>query len=227
MENLQSGSQSVNLLTTNDKYNYLNGGILRKFSQTEFFESFVGTGIGLDYYGWIFIPPHCLSNKCKVHMVFHGSNGGVSSFVQRGFIDILENGYIQYGMANNIIMIFPQAKVELLNAEYKWNIEGYLQIPPLTGTLMNILGIVEPWLEPQVTNESIQMKAFLKMFERVCEPKDDSVYSYEDNVEINYLKMNQDQRDNVQKEVNWNHIWELVWQVIWYQKPERLFELQW
>lgn len=116
----------MNLLTVNDKYNYVNGGVFRKFSQTEFFESFVGTGIGLDYYGWVFIPNACLSKSCKVHMTFHGSNGGVSALIQWGFDDMLTNGALQYATSTETIMIFPQAKVELFNPEFKWNIEGYL-----------------------------------------------------------------------------------------------------
>lgn len=83
---------------------------------------------------------------------------------------------------------------------------------------MNILGIVEPYLESTTTNHDIQNNAFLKMFERVSQPKDDSKYTYDDTVEINYLKKSAKEKIEVQKEINWNHIPELIWQNLNYWK---------
>lgn len=64
------------------------------------------------------------------------------------------------------------------------------------------MGIVEPWLEPMSTKDSIQMRSFMKMFERVSQPKDDSMYSYVDNVEVNYVKKTDAERAAVQVGIN-------------------------
>lgn len=126
LENLVSGSESVTLLSTGDKFNYLTAGVLRKFSQTEFSEEAVWGSEDLDYYGWVWIPNACLSKQCKVHVVFHGCGGGVSSIGQRGFKDILEMGALQYGTSLDLIVIFPQVKVGIFNPEFCWNSNGHL-----------------------------------------------------------------------------------------------------
>lgn len=94
-ENLLTGSESVTLLNPNtEAENYLNAGVLRKFSQTEFSEELIGFSEDIDYDGYVWIPNACLSKQCKVHMVFHGCGGGISSITQTAFKGFLEIGWL-------------------------------------------------------------------------------------------------------------------------------------
>jgi len=62
LENLKTGAVgTVNLLTDANKLDYVGNGVLRKFSQTEFSEAFIGTNINLDDYGYVWIPNACLN----------------------------------------------------------------------------------------------------------------------------------------------------------------------
>lgn len=77
--------------------------------------------------------------------------------------------------------------------------------------MWDYLGIVEPWLEPMATKDSIQMRSIIKMFERVSQAKDETAYTYADTVDINYVKKTAGQQRTVQIELNQVHFFELVW----------------
>lgn len=125
-ENALNGAESVTLLTSSDSANYENGGVLRKFSQWEFVDEFVGLEVDLDYYGYVWIPNACLSKSCKVHMRFHGCSGGISTIFQSGFRSILMEGTLQYGMSLDMIVIYPMAKVGWKNMKFCWNSNNHL-----------------------------------------------------------------------------------------------------
>lgn len=95
-------------------------GTLQKFSQTEFFAS---SSAGLDDNGFVYIPPGCSSaNKCKLHVVFHSCNQ------QIGKIDdvFAQNaGFNQVADLNNIIVLYPQAKLSLSNPNGCFDWWGY------------------------------------------------------------------------------------------------------
>lgn len=63
LENLPTNPvSSVTLLTDSDSENYVNGGVLRKFSQKEFAEEGLWETDGLAEYGMVWIPNYCLTN---------------------------------------------------------------------------------------------------------------------------------------------------------------------
>lgn len=226
LENLQKNAVgSVSLLTSGDRFNYENCGVLRKFSQTEFSEAFLGFNIGLDDYGWIFIPNACLTKQCKAHMFFHGSGGSVSSIRNTGFVDILDMGGLQYGCSLDLIVIYPMVRSTfLLNPTNSWNSLGFLQLK--SQEVFGYFRIMLPFLEPMATKESIQQRLFMRIFERVSEPKDEKKFSYEDNDKINYIKMSTEQREDVQAEINRNHFWELFGQMFFFEAWDTFSDLK-
>ena len=47
-------------------------GVLKEFSQSEFFEASIFEDIGLDEVGYIFYPEKCIKKSCKLHIHLHG-----------------------------------------------------------------------------------------------------------------------------------------------------------
>ena len=76
-----------------------------------------------------------------------------------------EHGFTQYASANNIIMIYPQAKWSIINTKLCFNGDADLNLKwPYVW-----MGIGLKWAElvAPATKDDVQIRAFMKMFERV------------------------------------------------------------
>lgn len=78
-------------------------------------------------------------------MTFHGSGGSMSCSGQSGLNRMLYGGFLQYGYSENIIMLFPQAAVNLYNTRCTWYADGYNSFASSEG--FNVLGISQPYLQ--------------------------------------------------------------------------------
>jgi len=57
-----------------------------------------------------------VKQKCKVHVSFHGCLGEVHNFLLGDDIrwrDTLRSGWNEYASSNDIIMIYPQARLDI------------------------------------------------------------------------------------------------------------------
>lgn len=110
---------------------------------------------GLLRRGWVYYPNNCKTagSNCKVHMAMHGCGGAsVTKIGLTGEIwPFMKNyGYLHYAAANDIIMIFPQARQDPL---YQ------------VGECFDFQGKIH-W-DLSYTKESPQMRALKRMFDRV------------------------------------------------------------
>lgn len=147
-------SVTVNAATTSTDWKNL--GVFREFDQTEFIDAMIPfEQHGLLKRGWVYYPNTCKTagSNCKVHMALHGCGGAsVTKIGLTGEIwPFMKNyGYMHYAAANNIIMIFPQAKQDLFF---------------LVGECFDFQGKIH-W-DLSYTKESPQMRALKRMFDRV------------------------------------------------------------
>lgn len=95
-------------------------------------------------------------------MTLHGCLGNVNGL--GGFYDIQTSGWTQYAAANDLIIIFPQARWSLINPYACFDFIGYTS-----------------WFSTDyMTKNGAQMKALKAMIDRVTEPRDPS-YDYTSN----------------------------------------------
>jgi len=62
--------------------------------------------ISMDDAGYVYIPKACESERCRVHVAFHGCRQGIS-FVQEQFVR--DAGYNRWADAYRLIVLYPQA----------------------------------------------------------------------------------------------------------------------
>ncbi|MFZ1389242.1 MAG: PHB depolymerase family esterase [Thiolinea sp.] len=95
---------------------------LSSFNQQEFFSA-SDKSISLHQNAHIYIPSVCESGQsCKLHIALHGclqSEGLV------GDAFYTKAGYNEWAEANNIVVLYPQAKVSLGNPQACWDWWGY------------------------------------------------------------------------------------------------------
>ncbi|CAL8091462.1 unnamed protein product [Orchesella dallaii] len=139
---------------------------LYRFSQSEFLpkNAFGFASIPMEQYGYIYIPPRCEANSsfCSLHVAFHGCStiqlfGGVPWHITC-------SGYLEVAAANNIIVLFPQAAIQLSDPySYLgcWDFVGY------TGELYG-------------TKRGSQVRSVIKMISRIMTPprEDFDYYDY-------------------------------------------------
>jgi len=130
--------------------------ILRDFNQNEFFDDNDANKYGLDDNGYIFIPSECGDGikECHLHVHFHGCNME-SGLIGDGYIQT--SGLLSLGEANNIVMLFPQIKHDVLqgNPYGCWDWWGYLGLTDYTGY-------------NYATKHGEQMAGVTKMIEKVA-----------------------------------------------------------
>lgn len=56
-------------------------------------------------YGFIYVPNHCLRNKCKLHIFIHDCT--MSAGIYETLI-IRKTGLLEHAAANNFVVLFPQ-----------------------------------------------------------------------------------------------------------------------
>ncbi|WP_321900733.1 extracellular catalytic domain type 2 short-chain-length polyhydroxyalkanoate depolymerase [Paraburkholderia tropica] len=102
----------------------LNGELL-DFDQTEFFQ---GGRTGLADVGHVYIPADCLTQTCRVHVVFHGCTQEDSRLGDRFFTT---TGYNQIADSNRIIVLYPQIRTDnRRNPKGCWDFWGYTSDDP-------------------------------------------------------------------------------------------------
>ena len=138
-------------------------GVLKKFQQSEFLDTWVWETDGLAPYGYVYYPYKCYdgSTKCKVHMYLHGCTQTVDG-PWLAFDEIYYGGWLEYAAANDLIMLMPQARNHWFNPMECFEATNYNQ-----------------WWDDKtfITKNGIQMQALKKMLERVTEPRSGS-YNY-------------------------------------------------
>jgi len=130
--------------------------ILSDFNQNEFFEDNDANKHGLDDSGYIFIPSQCENGntECHLHVHFHGCNME-SGLIGDGYIQ--RSGFLSLGQANNIVLLFPQIKHNILqgNPYGCWDWWGYL-------------GLEDYFSYTYATKNGTQMAGVAKMIEKVA-----------------------------------------------------------
>lgn len=118
LTNLKTGSVPASDWAPADT-DFRNKGVMKKFNQKEFVDTYVWQLDGLAPYGYIFYPYQCYdgSRSCKVHMYFHGGASAVDGALL-GFDVLLYGGWYEYAAANDIILIQPQARTHFLLNPY-------------------------------------------------------------------------------------------------------------
>jgi poly(3-hydroxybutyrate) depolymerase len=122
-------------------------GPLQSFDQ----RPFGGGGISLDDEGYVYIPKACESERCRIHVVFHGCRQGRAEVGERF---AREAGYNRWAEANRIIVLYPQVvpRRAPYNPNGCWDWWGY------TGPDYH-------------TQKGAQIRAVKAMLDRLSEPR--------------------------------------------------------
>lgn len=99
-------------------------GTLYKFNQDEFIQPQWGNSYSFDHSGFIYVPSACAdkTQKCKLHVVFHGCLMGRHNIHDKF---VLHAGYNEVADLNNIIILYPQITISVLDAFGCWDWFGY------------------------------------------------------------------------------------------------------
>ena len=109
---------------------WIEKGNLIKFNQWEFVAGYeAGWGFvaraesGLEEYGWLYYPDHCIGGGCNLGVFLHGCFQKAIDYAYKTGIDndllIDQSGWSQIGYENDIVLLFPQV------AEGCWNVHGF------------------------------------------------------------------------------------------------------
>jgi hypothetical protein len=123
-------------------------GRLASFDQ----KPFGAYSIGMDDEGLVYIPKSCESERCRVHVAFHGCRQGRVAIKDQF---AREAGYNRWADTNRIIVLYPQAiprRLWLYNPRGCWDWWGY------TG-------------QGYPTKEGAQIRAVKAMLERLSAPR--------------------------------------------------------
>ncbi len=80
-------------------------GQLVRFDQPPFADGDAGA-ISMDDAGYLYVPGRCRSERCRVHVAFHGCRQGAAEIGERF---VREAGYNRWADANGLIVLYPQA----------------------------------------------------------------------------------------------------------------------
>jgi len=123
-------------------------GRLQTFDQ----KPFGGYEVSMDDEGYLYVPKDCETQRCRVHVAFHGCLQGKSA-VKDAFVR--EAGYNRWADTNRIIVLYPQAIARfwwVYNPNGCWDWWGY------TGAQYH-------------TRDGAQIRAVMAMLERLSEPR--------------------------------------------------------
>ncbi|HKQ27024.1 MAG TPA: PHB depolymerase family esterase [Burkholderiales bacterium] len=124
------------------------GGRLARFDQA----AFGGHDISMDDEGFVYIPKVCESQRCRVHVAFHGCRQGREAIKDQF---AREAGYNRWADSNRVIVLYPQVITRswpTYNPNGCWDWWGY------TGAQYH-------------TKEGAQIRAVKGMLERLSAPK--------------------------------------------------------
>lgn len=88
----------------------LDDGQLVKFDQTKYITGdYTASSAGMYDYGYMYVPDQCADSdsNCKIHVAFHGCEQTIDDI---GDVYVRETGYNRWAAANDIIVLYPQAK---------------------------------------------------------------------------------------------------------------------
>jgi len=80
-----------------------NGRLLR-FDQTGYAEG-DARGIAMDDTGFVYVPQRCATERCRIHVAFHGCRQGAAEIGERF---VRETGYNRWADTNGLIVLYPQ-----------------------------------------------------------------------------------------------------------------------
>jgi len=122
-------------------------GRLVSFDQREFGASH---GVSMAELGYVYVPSMCASERCRVHVAFHGCRQGAEQIGERFVRDA---GYNRWADTNRLIVLYPQASARYVfwtfNPRGCWDWWGY------TGSRY-------------ATKEAPQIRAVMAMVERLA-----------------------------------------------------------
>jgi poly(3-hydroxybutyrate) depolymerase len=124
------------------------GGRLVQFDQ----KPFGSHDISMDDEGYVYIPKACDSERCRIHVAFHGCRQG-AALIKDQFVR--EAGYNRWADSNHLIVLYPQAIVRYwptLNPRGCWDWWGYTNAD-------------------YPTREGAQIRAVKAMLERLSAPR--------------------------------------------------------
>jgi poly(3-hydroxybutyrate) depolymerase len=82
--------------------------------------------ISLDENGFLYVPQRCATERCRVHVVFHGCRQGAAEIGERF---VREAGYNRWAESNGLIVLYPQAikrySPSVFNPRGCWDWWGY------------------------------------------------------------------------------------------------------
>lgn len=120
------------------------------FDQQEFGAS---SAISMAQTGYVYVPPACEKESCRVHVAFHGCRQGADQIGERF---VREAGYNRWADSNRLIILYPQAVPRyvwwIFNPRGCWDWWGY------TGSRY-------------ATKEGPQIRAVVAMVERLGQPR--------------------------------------------------------
>jgi poly(3-hydroxybutyrate) depolymerase len=102
--------------------------------------------------GFVYVPPACRTQRCKVHVAFHGCRQTTDDIEERF---VREAGYNGWAEANRLIVLYPQAIKRywgIYNPRGCWDWWGY------TGA-------------QYATKEGAQVRAVKSMLDRLSAPR--------------------------------------------------------
>jgi poly(3-hydroxybutyrate) depolymerase len=93
-------------------------GQLLKFTQ----RPFDPTGKALSEVGYVYVPAVCTTDRCKIHVAFHGCLQDAAEIGERY---ARTTGYNELADSNHIIVLYPQVAAPFTNPEACWDFWGY------------------------------------------------------------------------------------------------------
>jgi len=136
------------------------GGKLVAFDQREFTGG-GAFGIGMADSGFAYVPRACASERCRVHVAFHGCRQNAQMVGQRF---VREAGYNRWADANRIIVLYPQTV-----ARSGWGGSGWR-----SSFIVNPRGCWDWWGytgSRYHTKEGPQIRAVRAMLDRLAAPR--------------------------------------------------------
>jgi poly(3-hydroxybutyrate) depolymerase len=116
------------------------------FDQQEF------GGVSMGATGYAYVPASCASERCRVHVAFHGCRQGAEEIGERFVRDA---GYNRWADTNRLIVLYPQAVARYVfwtfNPRGCWDWWGY------SGS-------------GYATRDAPQIRAVMAMVERIATP---------------------------------------------------------
>ena len=126
------------------------GGELLRFDQSPYAGG-DPAAVGLAAEGFVYVPRSCRTERCRIHVAFHGCRQNAEAVGERF---VREAGYNRWADANRLVVLYPQTTVRyfpLFNPRGCWDWWGY------TGALY-------------ATREGAQVRAVQAMLDRLAAP---------------------------------------------------------